>query len=100
MLENKWWWWKKGKQVRFEILDRLSKLGAGLSPAQKNDYVWWKESWDAAMLTLHTANWEETFMSWMQHLLDDTKSNAFSLFMFSETQRVLPGVRRLEVPGS
>ena len=52
------------------------------------------------MLILHTANWEETFMSWLQHLLDDPQSNGFSLFMYSERLRVLPGIRRLEVLGS
>ena len=35
---------------RCEVLDRLAHLGQGLPPAQRNDFSWFKESWDARML--------------------------------------------------
>ena len=40
----------KGRKARFEALDRLSKLKAGLSTGQKNDWEWFKENWDPKML--------------------------------------------------
>ena len=35
--------WRK---TRFEVLDRLTCTGAGLSPPQKNDWTWVKEARD------------------------------------------------------
>ena len=34
----------------FEVLDRLASFGAQLSPAQQNDFGWWKLALDDAML--------------------------------------------------
>ena len=34
----------KARKNRFEVLDRLSRLKAGLSAGQKNDWSWFKES--------------------------------------------------------
>ena len=28
------------------MLDRLVRLGQGISPAQRNDFAWFKEAWD------------------------------------------------------
>ena len=38
------------KKRRWEVLDRLPRLGQGLSPEQRNDFTWFKEAWDAYML--------------------------------------------------
>ena len=51
----------KGRKNRFDVLDRLSRLKAGLSPGQKNDWQWFKESWDQAMVREHQDNWGVTF---------------------------------------
>ena len=40
---------------RFEVLDPLARLHAGLSPRQKNDWLWFKESWDQEMVRQHGA---------------------------------------------
>ena len=44
-----------GRKNRHEVLDRLSRLGTGLSPEQRNDWPWFKAEWDRAMLTEHKA---------------------------------------------
>ena len=56
------------KKRRWEVLDRLARLGQGLSPEQRNDFSWFKEAWDACMLQEHGDSWPETFMGWMQRL--------------------------------
>ena len=38
------------KKRRWEVLDRVVRLGQGLSPEQRNDFSWFKEAWDARML--------------------------------------------------
>ena len=58
------------KKKRWEVLDRLSRLGQGLSPAQQNDFTWFKDAWDARMLQEYGDEWPETFTGWMQRLLD------------------------------
>ena len=90
----------KGRNRRFEVLDRLARMGAGLSPGQGNDWPWFKDAWDKAMLAQHGKNWAAVFSGWLQALLDDEgKSNAFSLFVHNETCRVFPGIAALHVPG-
>ena len=42
-----------GKKRRFDVLDRLACIGQGLAAAQKNDFGWWKDNWDARMLEEH-----------------------------------------------
>ena len=89
------------KKNRLEVLDRLARLGQGLSPAQKNDFTWFKEAWDARMLEEHVDNWPELFMGWMQRLLgenEDGVANAFSVFVHNETRRCFDGVSALRVP--
>ena len=89
------------KKNRLEVLDRLARLGQGLSPAQKNDFKWFKEAWDARMLQENGDNWPELFMGWMQRLLgenEDGVGNAFSVFVHNETRRCFDGVSALRVP--
>ena len=83
---------KKYRERRHTVLDRLSKLGQGLSSAQKIDFPWFKEAWDKAMLDRYGSEWGVLFASQVQHILDDIsagKTNAFSLMVHSETQREL-----------
>ena len=34
------------RNLRWEVLDRLARIGTGLSSAQKNDWKWFKMAWD------------------------------------------------------
>jgi hypothetical protein len=90
----------KARKNRFEVLDRLSRLKAGLSAGQKNDWQWFKDAWDEAMVAEHKEQWASVFSGWVQHVLDDERSNAFSTFVFNETCRVLSGNAALHIPGS
>ena len=90
----------KAKKNRCDVLDRLARIKVGLSSGQKNDWPWFKETWDQAMVTQHGANWASLFAGWVQKVLDDEGSNAFSLFVYSETCRVFHGTAALHVPGS
>ena len=77
-----------GRKLRFEVLDRLSRLGTGLSPAQRNDWAWFRNSWDIKMVEIHKDKWAQTFCGWMQHCLDeiaDGHCNAFSVFVHRAT---------------
>ena len=71
---------RRANKNSFEVLDRLSRHAAGLSDAQKNDFQWWKEAWDGAMVTTHGVNWADMLAGWVQNLLGATESNAFSKF--------------------
>ena len=79
------------RKNRWEVLDRLARHGAALSPAQRNDFELWKRSWDEAMVEEHNGEWAETFAGWMQDALTYyvSTANAFSTFMHNETNRVL-----------
>ena len=86
---------------RFEVLDRLARLGQGLSPPQKNDFSWWKNAWDSQMLEKHGDEWPKVFAGWMQKILNDHETgleNAFSLFVHGETRRCFEGAPALRVP--
>ncbi len=89
----------KARKNRFEALDRLARIRAGLSAGQKNDWSWFKEAWDKEMVKQHGANWASVFAKWMQSVLDDECSNAFSTFVYNETCRVFHGTAALHVPG-
>ena len=91
---------RSAKKNRHEVLDRLSRHLSGLSDAHKNDFAWWKDDWDGAMVLEHKHHWAETFAGWAQKILDDPSSNAFSKFMYNETVRVLNGRKALAVPGT
>ena len=90
-----------GKKRRAEVLDRMARLGLGLSAAQRNDFGWWKDRWDAKMSVEHGDAWPRIFAEWVQQLIADVEGgagNAFSLFVHSETNRVLADELALQVP--
>ena len=92
---------KPARKNRFEVLDRLAGgNGAKLSPSQRNDFEWFKHTWDEAMVAEHKAKWAETFAHWMQDIVNSTEGNAFNIFMHSETNRVLRDKKALAVPGN
>ena len=39
--------------VKAAVLERLARLGRGITPAQRNDFPWFKERWDEKMLQEH-----------------------------------------------
>ena len=86
------------------MLDRMSRLGPGLSAPQRNDWLWFKDTWDDAMLNEHKAEWGLLFSQWMQCVVNDfssgTANNAFSKFVFDEHRRVLGRYLGLQVPGA
>ena len=59
-----------------------------------------KDSWDLHMVHEYGAAWADTFAGWIQEVLDDDRSNAFSLFVHSETKRVFKDLVALHVPGN
>lgn len=93
----------QARRRRHEVLDRMAKLGSGLSAPQRNDWEWFKLAWDEKMKNDHGENWGKVFAGQMQRILDDSggaSSNVFSLFVNSETTRCFEGVLALQVPGS
>jgi hypothetical protein len=91
------------RKRRFEVLDRLVRIGSCLSTAQKNDWVWFKEAWDEKMLEEHKSEWGGVFATWMQQVLDDYDrgmGNAMSVFVHKETRRCFDIVPALLVPGA
>ena len=86
---------------RFEVLDRLARIGAGLSAEQRNDFAWWKNAWDDKMLAEHGQHWATVFAGWVQCVLKDHEGgagNAFSIFVNSETRRCFDSEVALRVP--
>ena len=47
----------------------------------------------------HGAKWGPLFAAWMQNVLEEESSNAFSTFVYNETCRVFNGLAALHVPG-
>ena len=89
------------RKRRFEVLERCARTGAGLSPEQRNDWAWWKEAWDAAMIQEHKERWGSVFASWIQAVLDklhDGVQNAFSLLVHQETVRLFDRTLALQLP--
>ena len=91
----------KGRNQRWDVLDRMARLKAGLSDGQKNDWAWFKNTWDAKMLDEHGAHWPLVFVGWIEGVLDamETTGNRFSAFVHEETKRVFKGHVALSVPG-
>ena len=92
---------KASGKKRHEVLDRLFRSCGGLSPAQKNDFAWWKDAWDKTMLEEYGAEWARVFAEWVQKVLADFENgvgNAFSLFVHAETRRCFHDVLALQVP--
>ena len=91
------------KKQRCELLERLARLGQGLSAPQRNDFAWFKTTWDAKMSEEHGDAWPEVLCGWVQKVLDDFDggaTNAFSLFVRSETIRCFGDRLALHVPGA
>ena len=89
----------KAKINCFEVLDRLTRHKVGLSPGQKNDWPWFKETWDEAMATQYGVNWASIFAGWVQNVMDSEASNTFSKLVYDETCRVFHDTAALHVPG-
>lgn len=90
------------RNQRLEVLDRLSRIGHGLSPQQRNDWAWFKNHWDAKMSEEHGAVWADAFCGWMQNVINefhDGRLNAFSVFVHNETVRCFADTLALHVPG-
>ena len=88
-------------KLRYEVMDKMAKLGSGLTPAQKNEWAWFREAWDTRMREEHAADWGGTFSQWMQKILGDIAggaSNAFSTFMHEETMRNFSKTAMLVMP--
>ncbi len=90
----------KGRKLRWEVLDRLARLKVGLSDGQKNDWAWFKASWDEAMLGEHGPLWPQIFSGWVQGVWEDKRTNAFSVFVYGESLRVFHGTAAISLPGS
>ena len=91
-----------GRKRREEVLDRLSRLGTGLSPQQRNDWAWFKEAWEHKMFEEHGDDWVRVFAGWVQGVLDAHQggtANAFSCFVHSETRRCFDFEIALQIPG-
>ena len=89
------------RKLRYEVMDRMCKLGSGLSSAQRLDWAWFHEAWDAKMATEHDINWGGVFSGWMQRVVDDIGlgiTNAFSTFVESETRRCFSDTPLLVLP--
>ena len=74
-----------GKKNRAQVLDRLSRLGQGISAAQRNDFMWFKDTWDKKMLEEHGVGWPAIFLGRAQRLLNQHETGdgtAFSVFMY------------------
>ena len=59
----------EGKRNRGQVLDRLVRLGQGISAAQRNDYAWFKDAWDGKMIAEHGDEWPAVFAGWAQRLV-------------------------------
>ena len=66
----------QGRKNRHEVLDRMSRLGTGLSPEQRNDWSCFKNEWDHKMLLEHGAAWVRVFTSSLQGVLDELDRGA------------------------
>ena len=92
----------RGKRQRLELLDRMSKIGAGLAAQQRNDFEWFKKQWDTKMSEDHGDAWPVVLGGWLQQVLSDHETgtpNAFSVFVHFETVRVFHEQVALYVPG-
>ena len=91
----------QGRKKRLEVLDRMARLGAGLSASQRNDWQWFKEAWDAEMVKTHGKDWAVLFAGYIQELLEkhnEGTTNAFSIFVHGEACRVFHDKAALHIP--
>ena len=91
---------KKAKKVRHEVLDKMSWLGDGLSAEQRRDFEFFKTHWDDVNEQDKGTEWPELFARLMQKVQDDHckgESNAFSTFVFNESERCLTEIPRIRI---
>ena len=89
---------KKAKKTRLIVLDKISRVGAGMSVQQIHDYPWFKENWDKVNEACYGDNWPDIFSAMMQQLRkegDAGVQDAFSRFMHAETVRCLANIPAL-----
>ena len=55
---------------------------------------------ECQITNMYGENWADTFCGWIQNVLNDGRSNAFSVFVYEETCRVFQEVAALHVPGA
>ena len=82
-------------------MDRMAKLGTGLSPQQRNDWMWFREAYERTMHAEHGDGWVKLFVGWMQGVLNEINGgtpNAFSLFVHKEATRCFADEVGLAVP--
>ena len=87
---------------RAEVLERVREV-AELSPEQTCHWICFKRAWDETMAETHGVNWGGFFAQIVQKLLDDIiagETDALSLFMEREKQRVLGAVPALVLPAA
>jgi hypothetical protein len=90
----------KARNNRFALMDRMKTLGSGLSAGQLNDFAWFKESWDKKHWDEFEGLWPETFMQYLQHVIDRVDGGeraAFSNFVHSETERCFCGEKMIRI---
>jgi hypothetical protein len=83
------------------VLDRLVRLGQGISAAQRNDFAWFKDAWDSKMFEEHAGAWPALFATWAQQVLQQHEAgnrSAFSVFLHNETQRCFGNELALVLP--
>ena len=91
----------EGKRNRAQVLDRLVRLGQGISPAQRNDYAWLKDAWGCKLSAEHGDAWPAVFAGWAQRLVEAVQAGdrtAVSKLMHDETQRCFGEELALVVP--
>ena len=87
---------------RVEVLERVREV-AELSHQQTCHWEFVKRAWDEKMAEAHGINWGQLFAEIVKKLLDDIaagKTDALSLFMETERQRVLGVVPALVIPAA
>ena len=87
---------------RADVLERVREV-AELSPQQTCHWNLFKRAWDETMAETHGVNWGGFFAEIVQKLLGDIyagKTDALSLLMEKEKQRVLGAVPALVIPAA
>ena len=91
---------RRAKKVRHEVLDKMSELGDGLSAQQRGDFEFFKTHWDDVNEQALGAAWPEKFAELTQKVQDEHcqgVSNAFSIFVHSESVRCLADIPRIRI---
>ena len=71
------------KKRRWEVLDRLARLGQGLSAGQRSDFSWFKEAWDANMLQQYGENGLKCLLGGCSNSWGSTRRGLGMRFPFS-----------------